>query len=646
MNMPREQGYGSWVSPVTAAAIAQGSRSLGTIGLDGNDIYWTESDPEQGGGFTVLRHVPSKPPDRVLPAGFDVRTRVHEYGGAAFTVANGTLYFSNDADGQLYRCAPGGEPDPIATSPGDRFADLVYDQRWNRLIGVRESTVEGRSEPVDSIAAISLDEAGHEQITTLVKGHDFYANPRLSGDGSKLAWLAWNHPNMPWDASEVWVGDLDDAGQVTVSRLVAGGQDESVFQPEWSPRGKLTLVSDRTGWWNLYRLDTDVAVPVREEEAEYGLPLWSLGMSTYGFVEDTTILAASSRDGSWSLATIDIETGASTPIELPSTALSQIVTGPGVAVLAAASPVEATAIVRLDLVSRELEIVRRLSELEIDRPYLSVPGSLTYPTSNGDRAHAFFYPPQNADYDGLQGELPPLIVMSHGGPTGSTSTGLEFRIQFWTSRGIAVLDVNYRGSTGYGRAYRDALKGNWGVYDVDDCVHGARHLIEEGLVDPSRIAIRGSSASGFTTLAALTFHDTFCAGVSLYGIADLEALAMDTHKFESRYLDSMVGPYPECRETYIERSPIHHVDRLSAPLLLLQGSDDPVVPPNQARMMYDAVVARGLPAALIIFDCERHGFRKTETIQRAFEAELSFLGQLFGFEPADALTPITLTSSG
>ena len=481
-------------------------------------------------------------------------------------------------------------------------------------------------------------------MTTLASGRDFYMNPRLSPDGNRLCWLEWDHPNMPWDGCELWVAGINADGSIGEKTLVAGGNRESVFQPEWAPDGVLHFASDRTDWWNLYAVIDGTVTPIHSETAEYGLPGWTFGMSTYAFPDNDSILAASTRMGIWSLELIDRKTGVATPVDLPSTTLSQIQAENGVGLVLAASPVEDTALVRIRLASGDLDVLRRASASELERAYLSVPGAVTFPTTDGQVAHAFYYAPHNQDFTGLEGERPPLMVISHGGPTGSTDTALDMDIQFWTSRGYAVLDVNYRGSTGYGRPYRDALQDTWGIYDVDDCVAGAEHLVGEGLADPDRMIIKGGSASGFTTLAALTFRDTFAIGSSHYGISDLEAMALDTHKFESRYLDGLIGPYPEAKDVYIARSPIHHVDGLSCPLILFQGTEDKVVPPNQAEMMYDAVKAKGIPVALILYEGEQHGFRKAENIRNVLESELTFFSKVFGLTPADPMIPLAVAN--
>ncbi len=510
------------------------------------------------------------------------------------------------------------------------------------MVCVREDhTVAGR-EAVNAIVSLDLDGGGDGDAQVLVSGNDFYAAPRLSPDGTRLAWLTWNHPNMPWDGTELWVGELRADGSLGRTERVAGGPAESIFQPEWSPGGVLHFVSDRTGWWNLYRWRDGRIEPLAEMAAEFGLPQWVFGMATYGFASAERIICAYTEGGTDHLAALDTATGRLAPIDTPYAEIGAVRVGPGRALLLAGSPTEPTSLVQLDLATGQCEVLRRSSGVPVDPGYLSPPQPIEFPTEGGLTAHAFFYPPRNPDYVAPPGERPPLLVISHGGPTGATSSTLDLRIQYWTSRGIGVLDVNYGGSTGYGRAYRGRLEGRWGVVDVDDCANGARYLVGRGAVDGDRLIIRGGSAGGYTTLCALTFRDVFQAGASYYGVSDLEALAQETHKFESRYLDRLVGPYPERADLYRERSPIHFTDRLSCPVIFFQGLEDPVVPPSQAEQMVEALRAKGLPVAYVPFEGEQHGFRRAEHIKRALEAELYFYAQVFGFALAEPVEPVPI----
>lgn len=625
--------YGSWKSPITSEAMTANSTRLEDIVLDGSDIYWSEQHPNEKGRYAIERWSPDGSIVELLPAPWSARTRVHEYGGAAFTVVDGTVYFQNDADQRLYRLGGDDAFAPMTPEADIRHADFTFDRAHNRLIAVREDHSTGAAEAVNSIGSIPLD--GSMSGSVLVGGHDFFATPRVSPDGSKLVWLSWDHPNMPWDGCELWIGTIAPDGSIVDQRLVAGGKRESIFQPIWSPDGTLYFTSDRTGFWNIYRETASGPEIVLEKANEYGRPLWVFSISTFGFLDERRILATSFADGKWGLSVIDTGTGVETPIELPSTSIGSVHVQDGVGVFTAGSPVEASVLVRLDIDSGKLTKIRSTSSEEPERGYLSVPGMIEFPTTGGKTAYGFYYPPQNQDFTAPNGELPPLIVQSHGGPTSSTSTALRSQIQYWTSRGIAVLDVDYGGSTNYGRTYRERLNDQWGIVDIDDCVNGAKHLIEEGLVDPDRVAIMGWSASGYTTLSALAFRNFFKAGISFFGIGDLEAMTRDTHKFESRYLDGLIGPYPERIDLYKERSAINYVDNISAPMLILQGLEDKVVPPNQAQMMYDAVKAKGLPVGMVLYEGEQHGFRKTETIRHSQDVSLYFLGRVFGFEPAD-----------
>jgi dipeptidyl aminopeptidase/acylaminoacyl peptidase len=633
--------YGSWKSPITADLIVAETIRLGLIGLDGDDVYWSEMRPAEGGRYVLVRRTPDGRTADVTPSPFNARTRVHEYGGGATVVADTTVYFSNWNDQRLYRQDPGGQPRPITPEGELRYADGVVDRGRGRMVCVREDhTVAGR-EPINAIVSLALD-GGDDAHQVLASGNDFYATPRLSPDGARLAWLTWNHPNMPWDGTELWVGELQADGSLGRAERVAGGPAESIFQPEWSPDGVVHFVSDRSGWWNLYRWRDGRVAPLAEMAAEFGLPQWVFGMSTYGFASAERIICAYSEGGTWHLAGLDTATGRLTPIDTPYSEIGAVQAGPGRAVLLAGSPTEPTSVVQLDLATGQVEVLRRSSTVPVDPGYLSPPQPIEFPTERGLGAHAFFYPPRNRDYVAPSGERPPLLVISHGGPTGATSSTLDLGIQYWTSRGIAILDVNYGGSTGYGRAYRQRLEGRWGAVDVDDCANGARYLVARGAADGNRLIIRGGSAGGYTTLCALTFRDVFQAGASYYGVSDLTALAQETHKFESRYLDRLVGPYPERAHLYRERSPIHFTDRLSCPVIFFQGLEDPVVPPSQAELMVEALRAKGVPVAYVPFEGEQHGFRRAEHIKRALEAELHFYAQVFGFELAEPVEPVRI----
>ena len=636
---PTVSPYGSWKSPITADLVGGGEIGLEQIRIDGDDIYWIERRAQEGGRKVIVRRAANGEASDVTPTGFNARTRVHEYGGGDYAVANGTIVFSDFADQRLYLQTIGGEPAPLTPAENLRYADGQIDRRRNFLFCVREDHT-GSGEAVNAIVRIDLK--GENSGEIVVSGNDFYSSPRLSPDGSQLAWLTWNHPNMPWDGTELWLGKLSNDGVLVEKAKIAGGTDESIYQPVWSPDGVLHFISDRTGWWNLYRWRENQVEALCPKEAEFGQPQWVFGGSLYGFVSAKQIVCSYGKNANDYLATLDTETKTLRDIELPFSAISQLRVAGGRVVFIGASSTETSAVVALDMSTKQFEVVRRSRETTVDAGYLSEARAIEFPTEQGLTAHGYFYAPKNRDFVAPANENTPLLVMSHGGPTSSSSGSLKYSIQYWTSRGIAVLDVNYGGSSGYGRAYRERLNGNWGIVDVDDCANGARYLAEHGQVDRNRLAIRGGSAGGYTTLCALTFRDVFKAGASHYGISDLEALAKDTHKFESRYLDRLIGPYPERRDLYIDRSPIHFTEKLNCPMIIFQGLEDKVVPPNQAEKMVAAVRAKKLPIAYLTFEGEQHGFRKAENIKRVLEAELYFYSKVFGFELAEPVEPVDI----
>lgn len=639
---PKIAPYGSWKSPITAELIVAGTIGLSQPRADGPDLYWVEARPGEGGRQVIVRRTPDGRTADVTPPPYNARTRVHEYGGGDYAVVDGAITFQNFTDQHLCRVEPGGEPRPIYLLAGHRHADFEPDRRRGRLICVREDHTAGGPHPENLLAAVALD-GGSSQV--LASGRDFYASPRLSPDGSRLAWLQWDQPNMPWDGCELWLAEVRDDGSLGAARRVAGGKEESIFQPAWSPDGGLYFVSDRTGWWNLYRWEGGEGgetLPLAPREAEFGLPQWQFGYSTYAFASRDRIVCTYAQAGMWHLAVADVPARALRRLDTPFNDIGFVQAGPGFAVFVAASATEPPALVRYDLATGRHEVLRRSTAVTVDPGYVSVPEAIEFPTSGGRTAHAFFYPPKNRDFAAPPGERPPLLVLSHGGPTGAASPRFNLAVQFWTSRGFAVVDVNYGGSTGYGRAYRERLNGRWGVVDLDDCTNAALYLAGRGLVDRGRLAIRGGSAGGYTTLAALTFRDVFRAGASYFGVSDLEALARETHKFEARYLDGIIGPYPERQDLYRARSPIHFPERLSCPVIFFQGLDDKVVPPNQAERMVEALRKKGVPVAYLAFEGEGHGFRRAGTIKRALEAELYFYGRVLGFEPADPVEPVAI----
>ena len=676
MNAPSQIApYGTWPSPITAARVAAGVRPLSAPAVDAaGRVRWLEGLPQEGGRVVLVEQDAAGARRVLTPAGFNVRSRVHEYGGGAWVGEGGTVWFSNFGDNEVYEQVDGGAPRCItapapmpaaaspagaasATSPASllRHADFAPDLARRRLIAVREDHGTGAREPVNSLVALSLDQPGLG--VTLDTGADFFAAPRVSPEGRRLAWLRWHHPHMPWEGTELWLAAIADDGTLVHQRRVAGGPTESLVQPQWGPDGRLYVVSDRDGFWNLHRVDAAGLVPLWTTPSEFARPAWVFGQSTYGFLDDHTLLAVGIENARSRLWRIDTHAAQPPqPVATPFEDISALSVapchsgGPGgsgqatspVVVALAGAPTRPDAVVRLDLSAGagEPEVLATSVDDLPDPGLLSAPHAISFASADERVAHAFHYPPANAGFRAPEGERPPLVVISHGGPTSMTVPTLRLMVQFWTSRGFAVLDVNYGGSTGFGRAYREQLSGRWGQVDVEDCIAGAHALARHGHADPARMAIRGGSAGGYTTLCALAFHDEFRAGASYYGVADLRALDADTHKFESRYSEDLLGPPADRERVYLERSPIHHADRLNCPVIFFQGLDDKVVPPAQSEAMVAAMKARGLRTSYLPFEGEGHGFRRQQTLQRALEAELAFYAEVFGFATADALPAV------
>jgi dipeptidyl aminopeptidase/acylaminoacyl peptidase len=636
--------FGSWPSAIDADLVARtSSPRFCYLDARGDRVRWGESRAAEGGRSVIVESGPQGVVD-VIPATANARTRVHEYGGGAVWYHGDNTFYSEFADSRIYRIdGPGAEPQPITPEPAEphalRYADGVVTPDGRTVICVRERHDGG--EVLNEIVALPVD--GSAEPDVLVTGHDFFMAPRLDPAGNRLAWLAWDHPRMPWDGTELRVAELGSLGD---AQLVAGGIDESVIDPQWSPDGVLHYSSDRTGWWNLYRDDGTALTSL--EGAEIGFPAWSFAMRCYAFLDDGRIAFVVTRDAVESLALLDPARGTLEPAGLDWTAYSAgaFSAGAGRVVFAAASPTEPYKLISFDPVTGREEILRDPLQVDLDSASISVPRAITFPTGERATAHAFYYPPANAEWEGPDGESPPLRVICHGGPTAHTEPQFNLETQFFTQRGIGVVDVNYRGSTGYGREYRRLLNGRWGEIDWQDCVAAARYLAVEGEADPDRTWVEGGSAGGYVVFCALVFDPkAFAAGVSYFGVADAEALALHTHKFESRYLDSMIGPYPERQDLYRARSPVHFADQLERPLLLLQGLDDKVVLPSQAEAMVAVLERKGIPYAYLAFEGEGHGFRKQENVRRSLEATLSFIGQVFGFDAADELEPLELTSA-
>lgn len=648
----RTAPYGAWKSPITTDLIVGEAVGLGELCVDGGEIFWIEGRPAEKGRSVIVKRSADGVIRDVLPPPFSARSRVHEYGGASYVAAGGTVWFVNFADQRIWRLEEGAEPVPVTVEgAGWRFADLVLDAPRDRLIAVGELHGEsgnggsGHGEPLNVLVSVPARPPAPAAPETLAAGADFYGAPRLSPDGGRLAWIEWSHPNMPWDGTRLMVAGVRGDGTLADPRQVDGGDDVSVVQPSWSPSGALHYVSDRSGWWNLVRWDgtgtgADAGVRLLPMTAEFARPYWNFGQATYGFTGDL-IAAAFTRDGFWSLATGIGDGLAPSAADIPYDQIGAVrpMAGGDVALLAGSGREPGSVVL---LTSDGARVLRRSAPVDLPEGTISVARPIQFQSAGGRTAHAFHYPPTNAGHRAPDGTLPPLLVKSHGGPTSAASPQLSLPIQYWTSRGFAVVDVNYAGSSGFGTPYRRALDGAWGVADVEDCVAAATYLVNQGLADPDRIAITGGSAGGYTTLCALTFTNRFRAGASHYGISDLEALYHDTHKFESRYLDRLIGPLETSGDIIEARSPIHHLDLIDCPVILFQGLDDKVVPPNQAAMMADALRAKGLPVALLTFEGEGHGFRQASTIRRTLEAELWFYGRIFGFEPADPIDPVEI----
>jgi dipeptidyl aminopeptidase/acylaminoacyl peptidase len=660
--------HGSWPTPITSELVVRAAAGIGGVRLDGDVVTWSESRPEEGGRIQLVRKTGDGPAVDLLPADFNARSAVHEYGGGAWWGRGPhSVHFVNWADQRIHRLTGKAMPLPITPEPaaprGDRWADGDVDSDGRWLVVVREHHPEGggHEDVRNEVVVVDLD--GTHEPRVLVTGPDFVSDPRISPDRSRLCWLQWSHPDMPWDGTELVVARLrwSDIGPgISDPEVVAGAPDaapgghgagESVTEPRWAPDGSLWFTSDRTGWWNLHRwvppsgFDRGSVEAMAPMEAEVGLPQWVFGTSRYAFLDGGRVVFALLRDGVDHLAVLGPD-GSVVDLDLPYTSVGSVQASGDrvVAVVASATSEPAVVSFRLagTVVAGDVEVLRPPRDLGLDAGWFSVPEAIRFPSAGGRTAHALFYPPTNPEVVPPEGELPPLLVVIHGGPTTAARPMLQVPTQYWTSRGFAVVDVNYGGSTGYGRPYRNLLRGQWGVVDVDDCEAAACWLGEQGRVDPAKLCIRGGSAGGYTTLAALAFRETFAAGASHYGVADLEALATDTHKFEARYLDSMVGPYPEARDLYVERSPIHHLDAFDRPLIVLQGLEDQVVPPNQSEMIVDALRAKGVPVAYLTFEGEQHGFRQAPNIRRALDAELSFYAQVLGFDlpPDEAIEPV------
>lgn len=660
MAEPKIEHYGSWVSPIKSTDLSSGTLRLGQTQYDNGNLYWIEGRPTDGGKQTLVRRDEKGIIEDVSPRGFNVRTLVNEYGGAPYLVRNGKIFCSNYSDQVIYQINPDAQTPaderriPLTPEGEYHFADFEYDSKRNRLIFVCEDHSDPTKQPVTTINVVMAvapgEKSTRQRMEILVSGNDFYSNPRLSPDGKLLAWISWDHPNMPWDGTALWMAEVNEDGSLSKRRKIAGADDESVMQPVWSAAGDLLFISDRLGWWNIYALPNPTKnlnpVALLEKNSDFATPQWVFGLSNYCFTGERTLIASFFENGKWQLAVLQLDALSKTkkvsfiPSDL--TEISYLTTNGSNVGMIAGSPIQQTAVVDLDLGDLSFKIIKASNPDPVDLRYTSVARAVEFPSERNLIANAYFYPPHNEDFVAPDGELPPLLLTVHGGPTAAASNALDFEIQYWTSRGFAVMDVNYAGSSNYGRQYRQRLTLNWGLVDLEDCQNAARYAARQGWVDPKRMAITGGSAGGYTALCALTFSDVFAAGSSHYGVSNLETLVQDTHKFESRYLDRIVGPYPAYKQVYQNRSPINNVEKLSRPIIFFQGLEDKVVPPSQTETMVAAMRKRKIPFCYLSYEGEGHGFRRAENIRRTIDAEFLFYSKIFGFAPAETLEAIEI----
>jgi dipeptidyl aminopeptidase/acylaminoacyl peptidase len=633
--------FGSWASPFRIERLTDRVVFLSEPRGIGGARWWLEGRPDEGGRQVLVRRELDGTLTRMTPPGFNARSRVHEYGGAATLVSGDLVVVSDFVTGRLNRVTAPEQLQPLTPERAWRYADLVNDAARNRLIAVREdheeATVAAHGEWNNDMVTIDLATGA---VAPLVEGADFYAAPRLSPDGTQLAWLEWHHPNMPWDGTELMLASVAADGALGAPRVVAGSRSDWISQPRWSADGVLHFVAEPSGWMNVHREIDGRIEAVTDREAEFAGPDWQFGNASYEFMADGSILAIARSGGRDQLVKVD-GAGELLALDLPYTEINGLSIDGEQVVFRAAGPAQPASVVELDR-DGTVTVLRQATPNVPDREDVSIAEHIEFPTTGGLPAYGNFYPPTNRSFVGPAGDLPPLIVTSHGGPTAAAFSGFATGIQLFTSRGYAVLDVDYGGSTGYGKAYRKRLELQWGIVDVDDCVAGAKYVAEQGLVDGQRQAIRGGSASGFTTLAALAFTDQFDAGCTYFGIGDLRAFVKDTHKFESRYLESLLGRWPEAKQVYLDRSPSLHAEQITAPVLVQQGAEDKIVPQSEAERIVDALFERRVPHAYLLYPGEDHGFRGHDAIIRSFGAELSFYAQVFGFEPADDIEQLEI----
>lgn len=626
--------YGTWDSPITEEMLAYGATSIINMLIDGDSTYWCEMRPKNKGRYTIIKRDSLGNLQDITPVDFNVRTFVHEYGGGAFTVSDGIVYASNAADSKIYSILPGQDPVPLTEGQiavgkcelqeweGTRFADMHVTKYGIFAIGEYHHPYS----PVENfLALIDIKTGKYKKVAS---GCDFYSSPAISSDGKKIAWICWHHPEMPWTKTQLWAAGINEHGDLVNPLPITIDIEEAIFQPQWSPDGTLYFISDRdSGWWNIHKYTKDTIENICPLPVEVAEPLWVFQRSTYAIVKDHIVFAYNT-EGCWKLGIVDPQTKSWKPINREGNTIQQVRGGPNYVQFIESYPTKEEAIIQLDLTPMFPSRVLITKKTLIDKEYISAPQHVVFPSGH-HQAYGIYYPPKNKDYQAPADQKPPLIVMLHGGPTSQARVGFALAKQYWTSRGFALLDVNYRGSTGYGRAYRNFLNKQWGIADVDDCVNGARFLVEKGLVDGDKLAIRGGSAGGFTTLSALAFRDTFKVGACYYGVADLTVLAKDTHKFEKRYLDLLVGDFPKEKSVWENRSPIHSVGRIKAPLIIFQGECDPIVPKNQSVMIYEALKNQGVLAKIHVYPEEGHGFKQPQNIMHATKNELGFYRDVF-----------------
>lgn len=627
--------FGSWESPISANEIAAGGTSLQSLSTAGDFVYLIESRPSEMGRQVLLKLTSHGDVSECTPSNFNTRTRVHEYGGGEYWVHDGIVFAVSFSDQRVYRIDDK-ESDPIAITPKPeianslRYANGTVSSDGLTIYCVQENHLD-QKQILNQIVSFPSD--GKHGPRVIFSGTDFVSSPKISPDGLTLTWLSWDHPNMPWDGTQLHTAQIDTDGTVLNTKLIAGGSDESISQPTWSPDGILHFISDRSGWWNLYSYQNGEIIALYKLDADFAGPDWQFGFSSFDFMSDSSVVCAYHDRNNDVLVRLRRDSSEPEAIVNDYSSISYVSVLEDVIYFIGSSPVIPAEVVAISPSENTVSTLRRSRETTIDISYISQAEFIEFDSIEGAKSFGLFYPPRHALNQGLPDERPPLLVMSHGGPTAATSSSYNLAIQYWTTRGIAVVDVNYRGSSGFGRAYRNALRNQWGVIDTADCIAAAKFLERRGDIDGSRMAIRGGSAGGYTTLCALTFHDVFQAGASYYGVADAEVLATDTHKFESRYLDRLMGPYPAAREVYVSRSPIHYADQIRAAVIVFQGLEDQIVPPAQAELMVGGLVRNKLPHAYMTFQGEQHGFRQAANIIKTLESELSFYGQILGFSP-------------